>query len=70
MTQGAQSRIAVRLPHDLRERIQQLAQHWPGRPTESYMIRYLIERALPDAERERTDAHEHSSGGQLERRGR
>ncbi|MCY0909470.1 hypothetical protein [Sulfobacillus sp. hq2] len=55
MTPGAQSRIAIRLPHDLRARIQRLAQRWPGRPTESYMIRYLIERALPDAERERIE---------------
>jgi hypothetical protein len=53
MTQAQQSRIALRLPQDLRERIQQLAEHWPGRPSESCMIRYLIERALDDAERER-----------------
>ncbi len=45
--------ISIRVPPELRDRIQQLAQHWPGSPSESYMIRYLIELSLDKLERDR-----------------
>ncbi len=50
------TRIAVRVPDDILERIRTLTQTWPGNPTESYVVRYLIEQGLEVLEQGRQSA--------------
>ncbi len=40
------TRIAVRVPDEILAQIRTLTQTWPGNPTESYVVRYLIEQGL------------------------
>ncbi len=50
------TRIAVRVPDDILERIRTLTQTWPGSPTESYIVRYLIQQGLEVVEQGRQGA--------------
>ncbi|MCY0879652.1 MAG: hypothetical protein OWU84_12015 [Firmicutes bacterium] len=44
------TRIEVRISDDMRQRIRELAQRWPGHPIESYVVRYLLEQGLHTVE--------------------
>lgn len=57
------TRIDIRVSDEVRQRIRALVHAWPGNPTESYMVRYLLEEGLNEVERQRDEPKQLPQGG-------
>ena len=57
------TRIDIRVSETVRQRIRALVDAWPGNPTESYVVRYLLEEGLNEVERQRNETEQPPQGG-------
>lgn len=57
------TRIDIRVSDEVRQRIRALVHAWPGNPTESYVVRYLLEEGLNEVERQSHAPEQPPKGG-------